>query len=80
MPLYDYRCVSCGDFRELRPMAESSVARPCPACGALSERTIVAPFLAGGGVVGASAIRPGGQTGFGRACGHAHGCSHSLGH
>ena len=20
MPLYDYRCVSCGDFREFRPM------------------------------------------------------------
>ena len=46
MPLYDYRCVSCGDFREFRPMTESSISRVCPVCGAPSERVLVAPFLA----------------------------------
>lgn len=47
MPLYDYRCGSCGDFREFRPMTESSTSRVCPICGAPSQRMISAPFLAG---------------------------------
>lgn len=76
MPLYDYRCVSCGDFREFRPMTESSASRVCPICGALSERAIVAPFLAGKDPSGRSARRPNDHTSFPRACGHTHGCSH----
>ena len=79
MPLYDYRCVSCGDFRELRPMRESSASRVCPVCGALSDRVITAPFLA---AVDPNSRIPRGrcdQTRVSRPCGHANGCSHSHG-
>ena len=76
MPLYDYRCERCGDFREFRPMRESSESRVCPVCGALSERVIAAPFLASAEPNSGMAPRPSHPTGFPRACGHAHGCSH----
>lgn len=72
MPLYDYRCVSCGDFREIRPMTESRAPRLCPVCGASSERVIAAPFLAGGQPSGGTAHQP---IGARHACGH--GCGHS---
>ena len=73
MPLYDYRCVSCGDFREIRSMSESGAPRVCPVCGAMSERMIATPFLAGNGRP--TAHRKSNQTGFPHICGH--GCSHS---
>ena len=38
MPMYDYRCTRCGNFREIRPMMESRTPRACPACGDASER------------------------------------------
>lgn len=79
MPLYDYRCVSCGDFREIRPMTESSASRVCPICGALSEKVIAAPFLAGGDQNSRIGLRRNEQTSVPRICGHAHGCSHSHG-
>ena len=47
MPFYDYRCASCGNFREIRPMAESGTPRACPGCGASCARLLSAPFLAG---------------------------------
>ena len=78
MPLYDYRCVSCGDFREFRPMKESSRPGMCPVCGAPSERVITAPFLAAKDSNSQIAPRRNDQTGFRHACGHAH-CSHSHG-
>ena len=79
MPLYDYRCVSCGDFREFRPMTESSASQMCPACGAPSERVIAAPFFAAKNPNGSNAHRGNGPTSFRHACGHGHGCSHSHG-
>jgi putative FmdB family regulatory protein len=79
MPLYDYRCVSCGDFREIRPMTESRTSRVCPVCGALSEKVIAAPFLAARDADSEIAHRRNAQTSVRRACGHAHGCSHSHG-
>jgi putative FmdB family regulatory protein len=79
MPLYDYRCSSCGDFREFQPMKESSAARGCPICGALSERLISTPFLAGTDPGGQrTGIERYGEAGIRHACGP--GCSHSHGH
>ena len=49
MPLYDYRCPACGEFRAFRPMAESTQPQACPGCGAAAERALSAPFLGGGG-------------------------------
>jgi putative FmdB family regulatory protein len=77
MPLYDYRCVSCGDFREIRPMAESSKSRECPTCGAPSERVLSTPFLAGNDSGSGTSYPGDGPIGFRHACGH--GCSHSHG-
>ena len=76
MPLYDYRCVSCGDFREFRQMRESTASQVCPVCGAPSGRVIAAPFLAGKDLGTRIAHRRNDQTNVPRACGHAHGCSH----
>jgi len=79
MPMYDYQCPRCGDFREIRPMAESRLPRACPACGSLSERRLRAPFLAGGdGGGGVSMPRCGDpnrvswRSACGLGCTHAH--------
>ena len=79
MPFYDYRCDSCGDFREIRPMKESAQAQACPLCGEASERRLSAPFLAGNDSSG-QAARPRGDQArvpWRMACGL--GCSHSHG-
>jgi putative FmdB family regulatory protein len=78
MPLYDYRCVSCGDFREFRPMAASGTAVECPACGSPSDRVLATPFLAGKEPGAGAGQGPHGQSGFRHACGF--GCTHSHGH
>ena len=79
MPLYDYRCASCGDFREFRPMTQSSASQVCPVCGAPSQRVLTAPFLAAKDPNSGVAHQRNEQISVGRACGHAHGCSHSHG-
>ncbi|WP_377811094.1 FmdB family zinc ribbon protein [Azospirillum sp. A29] len=40
MPMYDYECPTCGDFTEMRPMAECSLPQPCPYCEVPSRRVI----------------------------------------
>ena len=46
MPLYDYRCDACGDFRDWRAMAQSHEPAACPICGSLSRRRVASPFIA----------------------------------
>jgi putative FmdB family regulatory protein len=46
MPLYDYRCAACGDFRAWRSMRAAAVPTECPDCQQLAPRTVVAPNLA----------------------------------
>lgn len=41
MPVYDYRCADCGDFTEMRPMAEFDLPHPCPGCGEDASRVIL---------------------------------------
>lgn len=79
MPMYDYRCTTCGDFRELRPMAESRTPRPCPHCGEVAERALSAPFLAGvDPLEGTRGSRAGsGRVPWRSVCGP--GCSHAFG-
>jgi putative FmdB family regulatory protein len=76
MPMYDYRCERCGDFREMRPMMESRSPRTCPSCGEAAERAICAPFLAGVDPQGRSESRHlgNGRVPWRTACGL--GCSH----
>jgi putative FmdB family regulatory protein len=76
MPLYDYRCSSCGDFREIRPMKESGAAQACPICDAMSERVMSTPFLAGKDPGGrTTGVQRYGQSGIRHVCGP--GCGHS---
>ena len=46
MPLYDYHCPECGDFRAWRHMSEARMPTDCPACNGAAGRAIVAPNLA----------------------------------
>ncbi len=38
MPLYDYRCSTCGAFEAHAAMAARTDARACPCCGRASPR------------------------------------------
>jgi putative FmdB family regulatory protein len=77
MPLYDYRCASCGDFREFAPMAESRRPRECPNCRAPAERLLATPFLAGRDAGSGTTPRGHGVFGSRHVCGH--GCAHAHG-
>jgi putative FmdB family regulatory protein len=46
MPLYDYRCADCGEFRAWRSMREAAAPVACPDCQQLAPRAVVAPNLA----------------------------------
>jgi len=40
MPMYDYACADCGEFSELRPLAQWRDPADCPQCGAQSGRIV----------------------------------------
>lgn len=41
MPIYEYRCASCGqDFEQTRPVAQSSDPAPCPTCQKPAQKLI----------------------------------------
>jgi putative FmdB family regulatory protein len=78
MPLYDFRCARCGEFRARGSIKTAGAPAPCPVCGAACAKLLSAPFV--GGAAGASGwlARPQGQggranwrhaCGFGCACG-----------
>ncbi|MFT3991940.1 MAG: zinc ribbon domain-containing protein [Luteolibacter sp.] len=46
MPVYDFTCETCGDFRVLRMISERNDPAPCPSCARLGRRLILAPNLA----------------------------------
>jgi len=46
MPLYDYECGTCGEFREWRSMSEWEATVPCPRCSFPASRLAAAPKLA----------------------------------
>lgn len=79
MPLYDYQCKDCGEFRALRPMSEADAKQPCPVCGTASARMISAPFLSGGQPPGGWLSNPRrdsqGRASWRAACGF--GCTHA---
>lgn len=45
MPVYDFTCQDCGDFRELLTIAERNNSVSCPLCKKVSQRLILAPGL-----------------------------------
>ena len=46
MPVYDFTCEACGDFRELLTIAERHDPVSCPTCSRVGRRLILAPNLA----------------------------------
>lgn len=46
MPVYDFTCENCGDFRELRTINERNDPTTCPTCSRVGRRLILAPNLA----------------------------------
>lgn len=46
MPIYDYRCETCGEFEAWGKISESSAPAQCDICGDYVERIITAPSLA----------------------------------
>lgn len=42
MPLYDFRCETCGVFEQKRSITEASNLIPCPTCQADAKRIISA--------------------------------------
>jgi putative FmdB family regulatory protein len=46
MPIYAYRCETCGPFVAMRRVANRDAACACPKCMAIAQRTLAMPALA----------------------------------
>ena len=46
MPLYHYRCETCGEFADWQPMSRAAEPSACPSCGGHAPRTMSLPALA----------------------------------
>jgi putative FmdB family regulatory protein len=72
VPLYEFRCRTCGDTFELRrSMAESDAPAPCP--GGHHDTVKLLPLVAVGGRASAAPGTPPATIGGG-CCGGACGC------
>ncbi|MBL4767926.1 MAG: zinc ribbon domain-containing protein [Rhodobacteraceae bacterium] len=47
MPIYEYDCTTCGRFATIRAMSYAADPCECVMCGALSDRALAVPQLAG---------------------------------
>ncbi len=45
MPLYDFRCETCGAFEKWRSLAEADSPMFCPTCEAVAKRIFSPPML-----------------------------------
>jgi putative FmdB family regulatory protein len=45
MPVYDFTCQNCGDFRELLTIEERNDPVACPSCSRVAHRLVLAPNL-----------------------------------
>ena len=46
MPVYAFDCAGCGEFEQLRPVADAAAPAHCPDCGTQGRRVFSAPALA----------------------------------
>lgn len=46
MPVYDFTCAECGDFREFLSIDQRNEPTACPSCDRIGRRVIRAPNLA----------------------------------
>jgi putative FmdB family regulatory protein len=48
MPIYEYRCTSCGKvFARLQSVSAATVAPSCPKCGSSDTERLLSTFAAG---------------------------------
>lgn len=69
MPIFEYRCSSCGHkFEDIRTQAEADKVGDCPKCGKPKVERVMSAFSCG---PGCSSTGPswGGGSGFGRRSG-----------
>jgi putative FmdB family regulatory protein len=45
MPLYEFRCQTCGEFEAWRKLAEVSQPMHCPTCDAIAKRIFSPPSI-----------------------------------
>jgi putative FmdB family regulatory protein len=45
MPLYDFKCETCGIFDKWRPLAESDTPVLCPSCETVAKRIFSPPMI-----------------------------------
>ena len=45
MPLYEFRCESCGPFEQWRTLTEANYPMLCPSCQAIAKRLFSPPSL-----------------------------------
>jgi putative FmdB family regulatory protein len=80
MPIYAYKCLSCGnDFERLRGMSQSDTSRDreieCPECGQAGQsKRKLSSFMALTRTDGVT--RPANTSGGGSCCGGGCGCGH----
>jgi putative FmdB family regulatory protein len=83
MPLYEFRCESCGHrFEVRRGFGEAGERAACPDDGGVGVRLFSAPMLnvpnrSGSGDSGPSLLEP--EAGYGRSAHHDHGDGHGHG-
>ncbi len=58
MPLYEFKCNSCGVFDQWRTMAESSHPAHCPTCAAPAKRIFSPPMLLSGSLRVSKKVNP----------------------
>lgn len=80
MPIYEYKCPSCGDvFEQRRPMSQATEPAACPSCKTESPRAIsrLARVSSGGSDEGGGEDFGMGAGDFSGGHGHDHG---GMGH
>ncbi|MEG4534665.1 MULTISPECIES: FmdB family zinc ribbon protein [Microcoleus] len=45
MPLYDFKCETCGIFDKWRPLAEADTPVLCPSCETVAKRIFSPPMI-----------------------------------
>ena len=45
MPLYEYRCNSCGEFEALRSLSDYNAPMPCPECEQVAVKIFSVPNI-----------------------------------
>ena len=77
MPLYDFRCARCGEFRAQGSIKAPGAPAACPVCAVACAKLLSAPFVGGAASASGWLARPQAQAGranWRHACGFGCNC------